>query len=165
MDISNDIQGESVDYDTTIDSYNSKKITNKKIIDGAGKEEKNIAGNSKRSSLVSRNITVFGRRTSVRLEPEMWEALKDISQREKCTIHDICTLVNICKHENTSLTAAIRVFLVLYYRSAATEEGHLLAGHGNFNKMMERAKIPKKKDGKFKDCLKVAGHDKIANTA
>ena len=29
-----------------------------------------------KSSLVSRNITVLGRRTSVRLEPEMWRELK-----------------------------------------------------------------------------------------
>ena len=42
------------------------------------------------SSLVSRNITIFGRRTSVRLEPEMWVALNDIANRERCSVHDIC---------------------------------------------------------------------------
>ena len=42
-----------------------------------------------KSSLVSRNITVLGRRTSVRLEPEMWREIKAISQREQCTIHDL----------------------------------------------------------------------------
>lgn len=45
-----------------------------------------------RSTLVSRNVTVLGRRTSVRLEPEMWAALRDIAAREKCRIHDICSL-------------------------------------------------------------------------
>lgn len=30
------------------------------------------------STLVSRNITVCGRRTSVRLEPEMWRSIKDM---------------------------------------------------------------------------------------
>jgi predicted DNA-binding ribbon-helix-helix protein len=41
------------------------------------------------STLLSRNITVGGRRTSVRLEPEMWNSLYDIAKRENCTIHDI----------------------------------------------------------------------------
>ncbi len=92
-----------------------------------------------KSSLVSRNITVLGRRTSVRLEPEMWRELKGISEREECTIHDLCSLISLRKNKKTSLTAAIRVFLMLYYRAAATEHGHLKAGHGDFDNMKRRA--------------------------
>ena len=94
-----------------------------------------------RSTLVSRNITVMNRRTSVRLEPEMWVSLKEISQFENCSIHDICTLVCLCKKPNTSLTAAIRVFLMLYFRAAVTEDGHGRAGHGTFENMKKRARI------------------------
>ncbi len=94
-----------------------------------------------RSTLVSRNITVLGRRTSVRLEPEMWTALRDIARREKCRIHDICSLIQIRKNPRTSLTAAIRVFLMLYYRAAATEEGHQRAGHSSYNNMIDRARL------------------------
>lgn len=93
------------------------------------------------STLVSRNITVLGRRTSVRLEPEMWSSLREISKRESCKIHDICSLIQLRKNPRTSLTAAIRVFLMLYYRAASTEEGHVKAGHGNFNQMMSRARM------------------------
>ncbi len=95
-----------------------------------------------RTTLVSRNITIMGRRTSVRLEPEMWLALREISTRERCTIHDICTLVSVRKNPRSSLTAAIRVFLMLYFRSSSTEEGHKRAGHGNFEFMMQRARVP-----------------------
>ncbi len=102
------------------------------------------------SSLVSKNITVFGRRTSVRLEPEMWNAIDEISSREKCTIHDICSLVFIRKSEGTSLTAAIRVFLMLYFRAATTEQGHISAGHGDFINMKSRAQIPSEFEGFFK---------------
>lgn len=94
-----------------------------------------------KSSLVSRNITVLGRRTSVRLEPEMWVEIKNISRREECTIHDLCSLISLRKSENTSLTAAIRVFLMLYFRAAATENGHDGAGHGNFEEMKRRAGV------------------------
>ena len=99
------------------------------------------AEDSPKSTLVSKNITILGRRTSVRLEPEMWNALKDISKRERCSIHDICSLIHIRKNPVTSLTAAIRVFLMLYYRAASTLEGHSRAGHGSFENMKQRAKI------------------------
>jgi predicted DNA-binding ribbon-helix-helix protein len=93
------------------------------------------------STLVSRNITVVGRRTSVRLEPEMWTALREIARRESCKIHDICSLIQMRKNPDTSLTAAIRVFLMLYYRAASTEEGHIRAGHGSFQNMIRRARM------------------------
>jgi len=91
------------------------------------------------STLVSRNITVSGRRTSVRLEPEMWRALKEISLRENCSIHELCSLIGFRKNKRTSLTAAIRVFLMLYFRAATTEDGHGRAGHGSFDSMKRRA--------------------------
>jgi len=95
-----------------------------------------------KTTLISKNITVCRRRTSVRLEPEMWLALRDIALREKCSIHDICSLVEMRKNIRTSLTVAIRVFLMLYYRAAATDEGHRRAGHGSFENMKRRARLP-----------------------
>lgn len=83
-----------------------------------------------KSTLISHNIMVDGRRTSVRLEKEMWMALKDIAKNEKCTIHELCTAVANRKKEDTSLTAAIRVFIMAYFQAAATQEGHRNAGHG-----------------------------------
>jgi predicted DNA-binding ribbon-helix-helix protein len=91
------------------------------------------------STLVSRNITVNGKRTSVRLEPEMWRAIKEIAGRENCSIHELCSLIAFRKNKRTSLTAAIRVFLMLYFRAATTEEGHGKAGHGSFDSMKRRA--------------------------
>ncbi len=82
------------------------------------------------TTLISKNVTVDGHRTSMRLEPEMWAALQEISKREKCTIHRICSIVAKRKSEKSSLTAAIRVFVMAYYRAASTEEGHARAGHG-----------------------------------
>ncbi len=93
------------------------------------------------STLVSKNITVLGRRTSVRLEPEMWVALHDIAKRERCTIHEICSLINLRKRGGSSLTASIRVFMMLYYKAAATEDGHARAGHGNIDRMKIRARV------------------------
>lgn len=104
-------------------------------------DEKDVSKPAPTSSLISRNVTVLGHRTSVRLEPEMWSAIKDISRRERCSVHELCSLIQLRKLDITSLTAAIRVFIMLYYRAAATEEGHTKAGHGCFHSMKRRAKI------------------------
>ncbi len=79
--------------------------------------------------LVSRNVTVSGRRTSVRLEPEMWDGLVEICRREGITPHRLTTLVDRCRHRS-SLTAKLRVFILAYFRAASTEAGHAQAGHG-----------------------------------
>lgn len=75
-----------------------------------------------RSTLINRNIMVAGRRTSVRLEPEMWAALLDIARRENQTIHVLASRVAEQKKPESSLTAAIRVFCLAYYRAALGEE-------------------------------------------
>ena len=92
-----------------------------------------------KSTLISRNITIMGRRTSVRLEPEMWKALREIANRERCSVHDICSLVHLRKKAGSSLTASIRVFLMLYFKASSTEDGHVKAGHGSFDNMKKRA--------------------------
>jgi predicted DNA-binding ribbon-helix-helix protein len=99
------------------------------------------------STLVSRNIYVSGRRTSIRLEPVMWIALRDIVDREKCNMHDLCSLIELRKDKNTSLTAAIRAFTILYFRAAATEEGHQRVGHGDFTSMLKRARMTRESFG------------------
>ncbi len=71
------------------------------------------------SSLINRNVIVDGRRTSVRLEPEMWDALGEIAEREKRTVHQICSDVDRTRTEST-LTGALRVFILTYFREAAS---------------------------------------------
>lgn len=95
----------------------SKRFTSEEIPEGT-------------STLVIRNVIVLGKRTSLRMEPEMWDALSDVAQREGHSLHDICTRIVERKPPASSLTAAIRVFLVNYYRMSSTEDGHHRAGHG-----------------------------------
>ena len=71
------------------------------------------------SSLVIRNISVGGHRTSVRLEPVMWDALKDIARRQQVTVHKLVTEIDR-ERTASSLTAAIRVYIVDFYRAAAS---------------------------------------------
>lgn len=72
------------------------------------------------STLESRNIVVNGHRTSMRLEPAMWEALEEICWREDCSANQICTMVDE-HHRQSSLTAAVRVFILDYFRVAVRQ--------------------------------------------
>ncbi len=83
------------------------------------------------STLVSGNVTIAGHRTSLRLEPEMWDALKGICNRERLSIHEVCTRIDERRQDGTSLTSAVRTFMLRYFELATTEEGHERAGHGN----------------------------------
>ncbi|MCX8506163.1 MAG: ribbon-helix-helix domain-containing protein [Alphaproteobacteria bacterium] len=71
------------------------------------------------SSLQSRNVMVGGKRTSIRLEPEMWEGLFDIARNEKISVNAICSEVDRTRCQS-SLTSAVRVFIVSYYRRHVT---------------------------------------------
>jgi predicted DNA-binding ribbon-helix-helix protein len=71
--------------------------------------------------LVNRNITVGELRTSVRLEPEFWSALSDISEREKVTIDQLCTLIDAHLGE-LGRTAAIRVFIASYFAAKQADK-------------------------------------------
>ena len=74
------------------------------------------------STLVIRNIVVGGRRTSVRLEPTMWEALREIARRRGMGLHALVTEIDR-ERTASSLTAAIRVYIVDFYRAAAAATG------------------------------------------
>jgi predicted DNA-binding ribbon-helix-helix protein len=72
-----------------------------------------------------RNVTVSGRRTSVSLEVAMWEALRELCDRERLTAAELFTLVDQ-KREEASLASALRIFALTYFR--------LLAGGGRGDK-------------------------------
>ena len=85
------------------------------------------------SRLLSKNVTVEGRRTSLRLENDVWEALEEICEREDMSVHELCTLIDQ-RRKGSSRTAAVRAFVLRYFREAASDSGHTHAGHGNLAK-------------------------------
>lgn len=75
------------------------------------------------------SIGISGRRTTVRLEDEMWASFKDVAEKEGCTLQDLASHIYGWKKSDDNFSSAIRVFLILYYRDAATEADHTEAGH------------------------------------
>lgn len=70
-----------------------------------------------KSTLISKNVTIRGRRTSLRLEEEIWEALRDVCRREAVNMHELCTLIEDCRGKS-SRTSTVRAFIVTYLRKA-----------------------------------------------
>ena len=90
------------------------------------------------TALICRNVTVSGRRTSIRMEQVMWTSLTDICRREDRTINEIISAIDE-KRAETNLTAAIRVFIICYYRDATvgTEAKRGFAEEAPFDSLAE----------------------------
>lgn len=83
----------------------------------------------KPSCLVNRNVTALRGRTSMRLEPELWDALEEICTRESLTMAEVIKQIERTGHPG-GRTSAVRVHVLTYFRNAASDAGHRAVGHG-----------------------------------
>ncbi|MCR9071557.1 MAG: ribbon-helix-helix domain-containing protein [Alphaproteobacteria bacterium] len=67
-----------------------------------------------------RNVTLGSRRTSVSLEEQVWDGLTEVCRREEVGLDELCTAVEQRRVES-SMSSALRVFLLTYYRHAAEQ--------------------------------------------
>lgn len=88
-------------------------------------------------------MTVGHRRTSVSLEDHVWDGLTDICRREAIGIDTLCTEVDR-RRSRSSMSSALRVFLLLYFRALAEalqnrpEAAHHDGGGGNLQVALDR---------------------------
>ncbi len=66
----------------------------------------------------------------MRLEPEIWDALAEICEREKVQLGTLIRDIEATSGAG-GRTSAVRVYVVRYFRDAATPVGHRDAGHGD----------------------------------
>jgi predicted DNA-binding ribbon-helix-helix protein len=68
-----------------------------------------------KSSILKRSIIIGGRKTSISLEDQFWEALNEIAKERGATVQELVKSIN-AKRQNANLSSAIRVFLLRHYR-------------------------------------------------
>lgn len=68
-----------------------------------------------------RNIQLMNVRTSVVLETAIWDAVGEIPLRENLDLNGFCQMVDK-RRRGFNLTSAIRVVVVIYYRTLAHEQ-------------------------------------------
>gem|GEM_PF-1537229 len=74
------------------------------------------------NEILKRNIKLGEMRTSVTLEPQVWNVLNDVAAEHDCDIHQLCEMINERKSPKSSLASAIRVFLISYLQIKATRK-------------------------------------------
>jgi predicted DNA-binding ribbon-helix-helix protein len=85
---------------------------------------KGISG--KRGNLVKKSFDLFGHSTSVTLEPEFWEALRIISEREQKSTRQLVLDVDGRRLKTNSphnLSGSLRVFILQYFTNQGVEGG------------------------------------------
>ena len=63
--------------------------------------------------LIKKSITIKKHRTSLSLEKEFWDALKTISNQQKCSLETLITKIDT--NRKNSLASSIRVYLLNFY--------------------------------------------------
>ncbi len=71
-------------------------------------------------SNVPRSVRIGGRRTSMRLESQFWEALREVAEREHSDVGEICTRI-AKRARNANLSSAVRVAMMDYFRELAAQ--------------------------------------------
>lgn len=82
------------------------------------------------TKLINKIIMINNRRTSMRLCMKEWDALYEVCKREHISKNHLIELVEAHKTDTLGLTYSTRLFLMSYFREAASDEGHKKAGHG-----------------------------------
>lgn len=90
--------------------------------------------------LSNRVISIYNRKTSIRLAPIEWSALEYICHEEKIPRKLLFELIDLNRDEQTNLTAAIRLFILIYYKKAISESTELRQTNTFFNPVYEAIK-------------------------
>ncbi len=61
--------------------------------------------------LAKRSVTIAGHRTSLSLEPEFWQALKDLARRDGCSLAALIAMIDEARGTR-NLSSAVRVHVL-----------------------------------------------------
>ena len=67
------------------------------------------------SAVVKHSIVIAGHRTSISLEKEFWNALKEIAHAKHMTLSDLVAFID-SDRQHANLSSAIRLFVLGFYR-------------------------------------------------
>lgn len=72
-----------------------------------------------KSVIVKRSVILEGHKTSVSLENEFWEGLREIAEQQKSNLSSMVRQVDRDRSKG-NLSSAIRVFVLTHFRTQAT---------------------------------------------
>lgn len=66
--------------------------------------------------MAKRSLTISGHRTSISLEQPFWDALAEIAEARRTSVAALVSSVDRNRTPETNLSAAVRVFVLNWYR-------------------------------------------------
>ena len=73
------------------------------------------------SSLELHNVYVAGNRTTVRLEPVIWDTLQSIARQQGIGLNDLVSDID-CRRTTKNLSSAIRAYVVTHLLTRLSED-------------------------------------------
>ncbi|MDW4496388.1 ribbon-helix-helix domain-containing protein [Sulfitobacter sp. D35] len=61
---------------------------------------------------VKHSVTLKGHRTSISLEPEFWQALREIARARDMAINALVAEIDVARGTSTGLASAIRLYVL-----------------------------------------------------
>lgn len=92
------------------------------------------------ASLSNRVISIYNRKTSMRLAPAEWEAIETICKRENIKRKKLFELIDANKDKRLGLTSSVRLFSIIYYRNSILSRQQTLNGENRCNPIFEAIK-------------------------
>lgn len=71
-----------------------------------------------KTAIIKRSIVLHGHKTSVSLENEFWEGLREIAERNRTNVSNLVRQIDEAR-KNGNLSSAIRVYVFSQFRSRA----------------------------------------------
>ena len=68
-----------------------------------------------KSAIIKRSVVVAGHKTSVSLEDQFWDAMKEIAKHRNMTLSDLVAGID-SDRKFSNLSSAIRLFVLGFYR-------------------------------------------------
>jgi predicted DNA-binding ribbon-helix-helix protein len=74
----------------------------------------------RKSSIAKRSIVFHGKKTSLSLEDEFWNALKEIAAKRALHISELVAAIDE-QRDQANLSSALRLFVLYYYQRPASD--------------------------------------------
>jgi len=74
-----------------------------------------------KSTVLKRSIVLLGHKTSISLEDEFWNGLREIAKQRDRTVSDLIAAIDDHR-KHTNLSSAVRLFVLGFYRDQVVDQ-------------------------------------------
>jgi predicted DNA-binding ribbon-helix-helix protein len=92
------------------------------------------------SAVVKRSIVIAGHKTSVSLEDDFWNALKEIKRSHNMTLSGLVADIDV-RRLHANLSSAIRIFVLHHFRSQTSQDSHAQVAQASADRIESGAEL------------------------